>query len=82
MERWAKQYVAATAEGKPQKDPKVFELINWLRQNVPKEDSFGAAGGIVHGDFRIDNLVFHPTEVILVNLFFKLTCKFLSKIIL
>uniref|UniRef100_A0A7N0T2F5 Acyl-CoA dehydrogenase n=1 Tax=Kalanchoe fedtschenkoi TaxID=63787 RepID=A0A7N0T2F5_KALFE len=62
VERWAKQYVAATAEGKPEKDPKVSELISWLRRNVPAEDSSGAAGGIVHGDFRIDNLVFHPLE--------------------
>ncbi|CAM8892472.1 unnamed protein product [Rhodiola kirilowii] len=62
VERWAKQYVAATAEGKPEKNPQVFDLISWLRNNVPAEDSSGAAGGIVHGDFRIDNLVFHPSE--------------------
>uniref|UniRef100_A0A7N0U8S9 Aminoglycoside phosphotransferase domain-containing protein n=1 Tax=Kalanchoe fedtschenkoi TaxID=63787 RepID=A0A7N0U8S9_KALFE len=62
VERWAKQYQAATGEGKPEKNPKVFELINWLRRSVPAEDSSGAAGGIVHGDFRIDNLVFHPVE--------------------
>lgn len=41
----------------------MFELIDWLRENIPSEDSSGAAAGIVHGDFRIDNIVFHPTEV-------------------
>ena len=41
----------------------MFRLIDWLRQNIPPEDSSGVAAGIVHGDFRIDNLVFHPTEV-------------------
>lgn len=62
VERWAKQYMASTAEGKPERNPKMLELINWLRQNIPQEDSSGLAAGLVHGDFRIDNLVFHPTE--------------------
>ena len=41
----------------------MFDVIDWLRQHIPLEDSSGAAGGLVHGDFRIDNLVFHPLEV-------------------
>ncbi|GAV64160.1 Acyl-CoA_dh_1 domain-containing protein/APH domain-containing protein/Acyl-CoA_dh_M domain-containing protein/Acyl-CoA_dh_N domain-containing protein [Cephalotus follicularis] len=62
IETWAKQYVASTTEGKPERNPKMFELIDWLRRNVPLQDSSGATAGLVHGDFRIDNLVFHPTE--------------------
>ncbi|XP_020225847.1 probable acyl-CoA dehydrogenase IBR3 [Cajanus cajan] len=62
IERWAKQYVASTSEGKPASNPKMFALIDWLRHQIPPEDSSGATGGLVHGDFRIDNLVFHPTE--------------------
>ncbi|KAI4317550.1 hypothetical protein L6164_025413 [Bauhinia variegata] len=62
IERWAKQYVASTSEGKPARNPKMFELIDWLRQHIPPEDSSGATAGLVHGDFRIDNLVFHPIE--------------------
>ncbi|XP_047164617.1 probable acyl-CoA dehydrogenase IBR3 isoform X2 [Vigna umbellata] len=62
IERWAKQYVASTSEGKPASNPKMFALIDWLRHQIPSEDSSGATGGLVHGDFRIDNLVFHPTE--------------------
>jgi hypothetical protein len=42
----------------------MLELIQWLRENIPAEDaSAGSRTGIVHGDFRLDNLVFHPTEV-------------------
>ncbi|XP_044479974.1 probable acyl-CoA dehydrogenase IBR3 [Mangifera indica] len=62
VERWAKQYIASTTEGKPESNPKMFQLIDWLHQNVPPEDSSGATAGLVHGDFRLDNLVFHPIE--------------------
>ncbi|XVF28283.1 hypothetical protein REPUB_Repub15cG0016500 [Reevesia pubescens] len=62
LERWFKQYLASTSEGKLERNPKMFELVDWLRKNIPPEDSSGAAGGLVHGDFRIDNVIFHPTE--------------------
>ncbi|XVF38756.1 hypothetical protein REPUB_Repub20aG0129300 [Reevesia pubescens] len=62
IERWFKQYLASTSEGKPERNPKMFELVDWLRKNIPPEDSSGAKGGLVHGDFRIDNVVFHPSE--------------------
>ncbi|XP_015899901.1 probable acyl-CoA dehydrogenase IBR3 [Ziziphus jujuba] len=62
VERWAKQYVASTGEGTPERNPKMFKLIDWLRQHIPLEDSSGATAGLVHGDFRLDNLVFHPIE--------------------
>lgn len=62
IERWAKQYIASTGEGRPVGNPKMFELIDWLRQHIPLEDSRAVTTGLVHGDFRIDNLVFHPIE--------------------
>ncbi|KAF5738731.1 hypothetical protein HS088_TW13G01632 [Tripterygium wilfordii] len=62
VERWAKQYVASTGEGKSERNLKMLKLVEWLRQNIPHEDSSGTLGGLVHGDFRIDNLVFHPVE--------------------
>ncbi|KAK6146188.1 hypothetical protein DH2020_020057 [Rehmannia glutinosa] len=62
VERWAKQYLVSTGEGKSNRNPRMLELADWLRQHIPLEDSSGAAAGLVHGDFRIDNLVFHPTE--------------------
>ncbi|XP_021898380.1 probable acyl-CoA dehydrogenase IBR3 isoform X2 [Carica papaya] len=62
IERWFKQYLASTSEGKPERNPKMFELVDWLQQHIPPEDSSGVTAGLVHGDFRIDNLVFHPSE--------------------
>lgn len=41
----------------------MFNLIDWLRTNIPPTDSSRAAAGIVHGDYRIDNMIFHPSEV-------------------
>ncbi|KAL3508122.1 hypothetical protein ACH5RR_033504 [Cinchona calisaya] len=62
IERWAKQYLISTGEGKSERNPKMLELVDWLRQHIPPEDSSGTATGLVHGDYRIDNLVFHPIE--------------------
>eukprot|EP00898_Chlorokybus_atmophyticus_P000655 jgi/Chlat1/1590/Chrsp124S01854 len=57
VERWARQYEASKIE----EQPVVDELISWLRAHVPHEDRT-SYNTIVHGDFRLDNLVFHPTE--------------------
>ncbi|ERN03166.1 probable acyl-CoA dehydrogenase IBR3 isoform X2 [Amborella trichopoda] len=63
IERWAKQYLSATGEGKLERNPKMLNLVDWLNYHIPPEDSSGASGtGLVHGDYRIDNLVFHPSE--------------------
>lgn len=63
VDRWAKQYLLSTGEGKPDPDPAMLRLISWLRDHIPAEDSkLGARTGLVHGDFRLDNLIFHPTE--------------------
>ncbi|XP_051129616.1 probable acyl-CoA dehydrogenase IBR3 [Andrographis paniculata] len=62
VERWGKQYLVSTGEGKSNRNPRMLELGNWLQRNIPLEDSSGAAAGLVHGDYRIDNLIFHPIE--------------------
>lgn len=62
VDRWAKQYLASTGEGKSPRNPKMLELVDWLQQHIPSEDSASTKAGLVHGDFRIDNLVFHPIE--------------------
>jgi aminoglycoside phosphotransferase (APT) family kinase protein len=53
--RWGKQY-QASAEA-PRIDA-MDKLIEWLPQNLPAGDETA----IVHGDYRIDNVIWHPTE--------------------
>ncbi|MGB5352385.1 MAG: phosphotransferase family protein, partial [Woeseia sp.] len=38
--------------------PAMDYLIDWLPRNIPDDD----ASSIVHGDYRMDNLILHPTE--------------------
>ncbi|KZT21077.1 kinase-like protein [Neolentinus lepideus HHB14362 ss-1] len=47
--------------GKPTgKIPKFDEMIAWYSSHLPDERKTGTR--IVHGDYKIDNMVFHPTE--------------------
>ncbi|KAG0502639.1 hypothetical protein HPP92_002711 [Vanilla planifolia] len=63
VERWERQYLSSTGEGKPNQNPKMLELAHWLKDHLPIEDPLRATTiGLVHGDFRIDNIVFHPFE--------------------
>jgi aminoglycoside phosphotransferase (APT) family kinase protein len=50
--RWSKQYLADDAAGR---DATLDRLIAWLPENVPATQP---AAAIVHGDFRIDNVIF------------------------
>jgi aminoglycoside phosphotransferase (APT) family kinase protein len=52
--RWSRQYRASETV----KQPAMDALIEWLPAHLPPE----GAAGIVHGDYRMDNLVFHKTE--------------------
>jgi aminoglycoside phosphotransferase (APT) family kinase protein len=52
--RWSKQYQTAAAERIPAMD----RLIEWLPQHTPDADETA----IVHGDYRLDNVIFHPTK--------------------
>ena len=54
VERWTRQYRASETE----RIDAMERLIEWLPARLPQDD--GAA--LVHGDFRIDNLLFHPSE--------------------
>jgi aminoglycoside phosphotransferase (APT) family kinase protein len=54
IERWTKQYLASATEQIDAMD----RLIEWLPQHIPPGDDTS----IVHGDFRLDNMIFHPTE--------------------
>jgi aminoglycoside phosphotransferase (APT) family kinase protein len=54
--RFAKQYQEDTAGGRV---PAMERLIDWLPRNAPAQEPPAA---VVHGDYRADNVVFHPTE--------------------
>jgi aminoglycoside phosphotransferase (APT) family kinase protein len=54
IERWSKQYRSSETERIEAMD----HLIDWLPKNIPPGDETT----IVHGDFRIDNVIFHPTQ--------------------
>ena len=54
--RWSKQYLDDADAGR---DPNMDRLIAWLPANIPADDD---ATSVTHGDFRIDNMIFHPTE--------------------
>jgi len=52
--RWSKQYEASET----QKIEAMDNLIAWLPANIPPE----TGTTVVHGDYRLDNTIFHPTE--------------------
>jgi aminoglycoside phosphotransferase (APT) family kinase protein len=52
--RWTQQYRASQTE----KIDAVERLIEWLPQHIPA----GEQTAIVHGDFRLDNTIYHPSE--------------------
>jgi aminoglycoside phosphotransferase (APT) family kinase protein len=54
ISRWTKQYRASETE----KIPEMERLIEWLPANIPPGDETA----LVHGDYRLDNMIFHPTE--------------------
>ncbi len=52
--RWTKQYRASETEHIEAME----NLIEWLPKNIPE----GEETTLVHGDYRLDNTIFHPTE--------------------
>ena len=54
IHRWTKQYKASETE----EIAEMEQLIEWLPKNIPPGDTTT----IVHGDYRLDNMVLHPTE--------------------
>jgi len=54
ISRWTKQYRASETE----KIEAMEKLIEWLPQHIPPQDETS----VVHGDYRLDNVIFHRTE--------------------
>ncbi|MGE7963237.1 phosphotransferase [Pseudomonas sp. NPDC089918] len=55
ISRWSRQYLEDETAGR---DPNMDALIQWLPAHIPPGDE----SAIVHGDFRCDNMIFHPVE--------------------
>ena len=56
--RWSKQYVASITQPIVEMD----RLMEWLPTHIPAGARDESVVSIVHGDYRLDNLMFHPTE--------------------
>jgi aminoglycoside phosphotransferase (APT) family kinase protein len=56
--RWSKQYTASITQPIAEMD----NLMQWLPANIPASARDESLVSIVHGDFRLDNLLFHATE--------------------
>ena len=54
VDRWTKQYRLSETETMPEME----RLISWLPATLPEQ----TRTSVVHGDYRIDNMIFHPTE--------------------
>ena len=54
IDRWKRQYEASKTEDLPA----MTALISWLESHIPAEQ----ITSIVHGDFRLGNMMIHPTE--------------------
>jgi len=54
VNRWSKQYIASKTDDIKSMD----SLIKWLPEHIPEDDSTT----IVHGDYRLENMIIHPTE--------------------
>jgi aminoglycoside phosphotransferase (APT) family kinase protein len=52
--RWSKQYMASKTDD----IESMNRLMAWLAENVPDDETTS----IVHGDFRLENMIVHPTE--------------------
>jgi aminoglycoside phosphotransferase (APT) family kinase protein len=54
IDRWSKQYVASETR----KIDAMDRLMAFLKDSVPDDDTTS----VVHGDYRLDNMILHPTE--------------------
>ena len=54
ISRWSGQYAASEIDS----IDSMNRLIEWLPKNIPDDES----SSVVHGDYRLDNMIIHPTE--------------------
>ena len=56
--RWSRQYLSSVTE----EIVEMNRLIDWLPANMPPSALDKSRISVVHGDYRLDNLIFHATE--------------------
>ena len=56
ISRWSKQYLGDVEAGRVEA---MDRLVEWLPGDIPAGEE---PARIIHGDFRCDNMIFHPTE--------------------
>ncbi len=56
--RWSKQYLASVTQPIAEMD----RLIEWLPTHMPASARDDGLTAIVHGDYRLDNVIFHPSQ--------------------
>ncbi len=60
--RWTKQW----GNSRTRENPSIDKLAEWLPKHIPEGDDQTV---ICHGDFRFDNMMFHPTEPRVIAIF-------------
>ena len=61
---WTKQYLQSTEAGSGnERVPVMMQLAAWLKAHAPAADAAAGPPCIVHGDYRLDNLILHPQRL-------------------
>lgn len=61
---WSKQYMQSTEPGSGnERLPVMAQLTAWLQAHAPAADAAAGPPCIVHGDFRLDNLIVHAQQL-------------------
>jgi len=60
--RWSKQYLASVDHPLIEPISAMERLMEWLPAHIPESARDESQATVVHGDFRLDNMVFHPTQ--------------------
>jgi len=58
FERQVSRFITQYRGAQTDQIPEMEKLIEWMPHNIPKDDSVS----IAHGDYRLENTIFHPTE--------------------
>eukprot|EP00057_Strongylocentrotus_purpuratus_P009771 XP_011664245.1 PREDICTED: acyl-CoA dehydrogenase family member 11 isoform X1 [Strongylocentrotus purpuratus] len=60
---WTKQFQGAMKIASLPEVPSATKLFEWLPNNIPRNTE---RTSIVHGDYRLENMIFHPTKPVII----------------